>query len=50
VSAAFIDVDEFFVLMDETADLPILLEGFEDFGGVATSWRMFGSSEACPAC
>lgn len=44
-AAAFIDIDEFFVFTDGTDDLPALLRGFEEYGGVGVNWRFFGSSE-----
>jgi hypothetical protein len=43
--AAFIDVDEFLVIMDGSPDLPSLLREYEGCGGLAVNWRMFGSSE-----
>ena len=44
--AAFIDVDEFLVLTDDSvADLPTLLREYEAHGGLAVNWRLFGSSE-----
>ncbi|KAK9834899.1 hypothetical protein WJX81_007252 [Elliptochloris bilobata] len=41
---AFMDADEFFVLKDGTPDLPALLRDYEDFGGLAVNWQLFGSS------
>ena len=48
--AAFIDVDEFLVIMDDSPDLPSLLRDYEGYGGLAVNWRMFGSSEAGEVC
>ncbi len=39
----FLDLDEFLVLKD-TQDARILLSEYEDFGGLAVNWVMFGSS------
>ena len=41
---AFIDADEFLLLRDASPSLPILLAGYEDAGGLAVNWRVFGSS------
>lgn len=41
--AAVIDTDEFLVLMDDTPDLPTLLRGLEQFGGVSVNQRAFSS-------
>jgi Glycosyltransferase family 92 len=47
---AFIDVDEFIVIDDQTKSLPEMLIDFEDYGGVALNWIMFGSSGKCDWC
>lgn len=39
-------MDEFLVIVDNSTSLPALLQDYEDYGGLAVSWRMFGSSEA----
>lgn len=39
----FLDLDEFLVLKD-TQDARILLSEYEDFGGLAANWVMFGSA------
>jgi hypothetical protein len=39
----FIDIDEFIVPMKE-GDLPSTLKLYENFGGVAANWKMFGTS------
>ena len=42
---AFIDVDEFLVIRDATADLPTLLREYEaEAGALAVNWVVFGSS------
>lgn len=41
---AFIDVDEFLILRDGTPDIPTLLRGYEQYGGLVVNWVMFGSS------
>lgn len=41
---AFIDVDEFLMLRDGTPDMPALLRDYEQYGGLAVNWIMFGSS------
>ncbi|KAL3142312.1 hypothetical protein ABBQ38_002653 [Trebouxia sp. C0009 RCD-2024] len=42
---AFIDVDEFLILRDDTvANLPALLHEYEDEGGLVVNWVQFGSS------
>jgi hypothetical protein len=39
----FLDLDEYLVLKD-TRDARILLSDYEDYGGLAVNWVMFGSS------
>ena len=42
---AFIDVDEFLILRDpSTVTLPALLHDYEEYGGLAVNWVLFGSS------
>jgi hypothetical protein len=41
---AFIDVDEFIVVKDKTKSIPEFLKNYEQFGGLALNWKMFGSS------
>ncbi|KAL3152497.1 hypothetical protein ABBQ32_001532 [Trebouxia sp. C0010 RCD-2024] len=42
---AFIDVDEFLFLRDPSfASMPALLRQYEDYGGLAVNWILFGSS------
>ena len=41
---AFVDTDEFFVLMDtRMASLPDLLQEYEEFGGLAVNWQVFNT-------
>lgn len=42
---AFIDVDEFLILRDSSSvSLPALLHDYEEYGGLAVNWVLFGSS------
>ncbi|KAK9803282.1 hypothetical protein WJX72_006976 [[Myrmecia] bisecta] len=41
---AFMDADEFLVLKPGYTQLPDLLREYEDYGGLAINWIMFGSS------
>lgn len=42
---AFIDTDEFFVIMDPSmANLPDLLRQYEDYGGLAINWQVLAAS------
>jgi hypothetical protein len=41
---AFIDVDEFIVLVNKTQSIPSLLRQYEPYGGLALNWKLFGSS------
>ena len=42
---AFIDADEYFVLMNSSySSLPDLLRQYEEYGGLGVNWMMFGSS------
>ncbi|KAL4858396.1 Glycosyltransferase family 92 protein [Chlorella vulgaris] len=41
---AFFDIDEFFVIMDNSSSLPAVLRDYEAYGGLGVNWRMFGSS------
>lgn len=41
---AFIDMDEFIVPKNESADLPALLDRYKDYGGLGLSWLIFGSN------
>lgn len=41
---AFIDADEFIVVVNQTQSIPTALREFEGYGGVALSWKLFGSS------
>lgn len=41
---AFIDMDEFIVPKNESANLPRLLEKYEEYGGLGVSWLIFGSN------
>jgi hypothetical protein len=41
---AFIDVDEFIVVVDESKKIPDVLQAYEDTGGVSLNWMLFGSS------
>ncbi|CAK7056809.1 MAG: hypothetical protein DELT_01266 [Desulfovibrio sp.] len=40
---AFVDMDEFIVPL-ERASIPELLEGYENFSGLALSWKVFGTN------
>ena len=40
----FIDMDEFIVPKNESANLPRLLEKYENYGGLGLSWLIFGSN------
>ncbi|SDF87844.1 Glycosyltransferase family 92 [Dyadobacter soli] len=41
---AFIDMDEFIVPKNESANLPEFLEKYENYGGLGLSWLIFGSN------
>jgi hypothetical protein len=41
---AFIDSDEFIVVVDKTKRIPDILADYEQFGGVVMNWMVFGSS------
>lgn len=41
---AFIDSDEFIVVVDKTKRIPDVLRDYEKYGGVALNWMRFGSS------
>ena len=41
---AFIDSDEYIVVVDKTKNIPDILKNYENYGGVALNWMMFGSS------
>ncbi len=41
---AFIDSDEFIVVTNSTQTIPDILKNYEQFGGVALNWKLFGSS------
>jgi hypothetical protein len=41
---AFIDSDEFIVVVDKTKRIPDILTDYEQFGGVTMNWMVFGSS------
>jgi hypothetical protein len=41
---AFIDSDEFIVVVDPTKKIPDILQNYEEYGGVSLNWMLFGSS------
>jgi glycosyltransferase involved in cell wall biosynthesis len=41
---AFVDADEYLVLTGENKNITSLLKEYEQFGGLAVNWRVFGSS------
>jgi hypothetical protein len=42
---AFLDVDEFIVVVDKSKKIPDVLWSYEKTGGVSLNWMLFGSSE-----
>lgn len=47
---AFVDTDEFFVIMDPSvATLPDLLQQYEGHGGLAVNWQVGPLTPLCPA-
>ncbi|KAK9824237.1 hypothetical protein WJX72_008861 [[Myrmecia] bisecta] len=42
---AFLDADEFLMIRNASyADMPALLRNYEEYGGLAVNWQIFGSS------
>jgi hypothetical protein len=42
--AGALDTDEFVVIRDGSPSLPEVLRRYEEYGGLAVNWRLFGSS------
>lgn len=40
----FIDVDEFIIVANSSRSIPCVLRSYEQFGGLALSWRVFGTA------
>lgn len=41
---AFIDVDEFIIVKNQSKSIPDILQSYESYGGIGLNWMMMGSS------